>query len=111
MATGSLENSSYHPDICNKESLESKMNGGNNSLVTKITAEELAALGGGEFAYVRKIAGTEASAMLGGSMNIPPDAELYCLYNANGAPISISQDYGSALGSAQEHELTPASVH
>ena len=82
-----------------------------NSALAKITAEELAALGGGVFAYVRKIAGAEASAMLGGSMNIPPDAELYCLYNANGAPISISQDYGSALGSAIEHELTPASVH
>ena len=49
--------------------------------------------------------------MLGGTMTIPPDAELYCLYNANGAPISISQDYGSAVGSAIEHELTPASVH
>ena len=87
------------------------MDGGKNSVLTKMTAEELAALGGGVFAYVRKIAGAEASAMLGGDMKIPPDAELYCLYNANGAPISISQDYGSALGSAQEHELTPASVH
>lgn len=87
------------------------MNSEKNGALAKITAEELAALGGGVFAYVRKIAGAEASAMLGGSMNIPPDAELYCLYNANGAPISISQDYGSALGSAIEHELTPASVH
>ena len=87
------------------------MNGGKNSSLAKITAEELGALGGGVFAYVRKIAGAEASAMLGGNMTIPPDATLYCLYNANGAPISISQDYGSALGSAVEHELTPASVH
>jgi hypothetical protein len=87
------------------------MDGVKNSSLAKITAEELGALGGGVFAYVRKIAGAQASAMLGEAMNIPPDAELYCLYNANGAPISISQDYGSALGSAQEHELTAASVH
>ncbi len=91
--------------------MDTKLDGGKNGALTKMSAEELAALGGGVFAYVRKIAGAEASAMLGGNMTIPPDATLYCLYNANGAPISISQDYGSALGSAIEHELTPASVH
>ncbi len=87
------------------------MTGAKNSALNKITAEELAALGGGVFGYVRKIAGAQASELLGGSMQIQPDATLYCLYNANGAPISISQDYGSALGSAVEHELVPASVH
>ena len=87
------------------------MDSGKSGAVSKITAEELAALGGGVFAYVKKIAGFEAQALLGGQMTIPADAELYCLYNANGAPISISQDYDSALGSAMEHELTPASVH
>ena len=87
------------------------MNGENIDALSKMSAEELAALGGGVFAYVRKIAGRDAQALLGNQMTIPPDATLYCLYNANGAPISISQDYGSALGSAIEHELTPASVH
>ncbi len=87
------------------------MDSGKFSAVSKITAEELAALGGGVFAYVKKIGGDEAQALLGDKMAVPADATLYCLYNANGAPISISQDYDSALGSAFEHELVPASVH
>jgi hypothetical protein len=77
-----------------------------------ISTEDLAHLGGGIFAYVRKIEVAAAAKLLGNQqINVPPNAELFCLYNANGAPISISQNYESALGSAFEHELIAASVH
>jgi hypothetical protein len=76
-----------------------------------MSAEDLAHLGGGVLAYVRKIETAAAAKLLGNQMQIPPNAELFCLYNANGAPISISANYQAAIGSAFEHELIAASVH
>ena len=76
-----------------------------------LTPEALAALGGGVVGYVKAIAGADATKMLGGQLAVPPDAELYCLYNANGMPISISPSYEAAVGNALEHDLVPASVH
>ena len=55
-----------------------------------ISTEDLAHLGGGVFAYVRKIEAAAAAKLLGNQMQVPANAELFCLYNANGAPISIS---------------------
>ncbi len=77
-----------------------------------ISTEQLAHLGGGILSYVRKIEAAEAVKLLVNQhINLPQGAELYCLYNANGAPISISQNYEAAIGSAFEHELIAASVH
>ena len=76
-----------------------------------MTSAELAHLGGGVLGYVRKIEAAAAAKLVGGQITVPPDAELFCLYNANGAPISISQNYQAAIGSAMEHELIAASVH
>ena len=72
---------------------------------------DLAHLGGGILGYVRKIEAAAAAKLLGNQLNLPNGAELYCLYNANGAPISISQNYQAAIGSALEHDLIAASVH
>ncbi len=76
-----------------------------------ISTEDLAHLGGGVFAYVRKIEAAAAAKLLGNQMQVPANAELFCLYNANGAPISISPNYQAAIGSAHDHELIAASVH
>ena len=76
----------------------------------KISAEQLALLGNGVLAYVREIEGRNAAALLGDKMYIAPDAKLFCLYNANGQPISISQTHEAALGSAFEHELIAATL-
>jgi hypothetical protein len=78
---------------------------------TVISPEDLAHLGGGVLAYVRKIEAAAAAKLLGSQMQVPPNAELFCLYNANGSPISISPNYEAAIGSAHEHELIAASVH
>lgn len=76
-----------------------------------ISPEQLAQIGGGVLAYVREIEGRNAAVLLGDKMAVPPDATLYCLYAANGQPISISQSREAALGSAFEHELIAASLH
>ena len=76
-----------------------------------ISSAELAHLGGGIVGYVRKIEAAAAAKLVGDHFNMQPNTELYCLYNASGAPISISQNYQAAIGSAIEHELLAASVH
>ncbi len=76
----------------------------------KISAEQLAQMGNGVLAYVREIEGRSAVVMLGGQVNVAPDAKLFCLYHANGQPISISQSKEAALGSASEHELIAATL-
>ena len=79
--------------------------------LTTLTPEQLASLGGGVLAYVREIEAKDAKVLLGEGMVLPPKAKLFCLYNADGTPVSISGTREAALGSAFEHELTPASVH
>jgi hypothetical protein len=71
----------------------------------------LAALGGGVVGYVKEIEGAEAVKLLGDRINVSPTARLYCLYNADGSPISISGSREAAISSAIEHELVPASIH
>jgi hypothetical protein len=79
--------------------------------LTALSREELARLGGGVLGYVREIGINDAKALLGTGMAIPPKAKLFALYNADGTPVSISGTREAAIGSAFEHELTPASVH
>lgn len=76
-----------------------------------ISEMDLARLGGGALAYIREIEAKDAKRMLQGLPPVPPDARLYCLFNADGSPISISGTREAAIGSAFEHELLPMSVH
>jgi hypothetical protein len=76
-----------------------------------LSEADLAALGGGDLAYIREIEGTQAVKLLGGRAKVPPKARLYCLYDADGTPVSISDSREGAIGSAFEHELMPMSVH
>jgi hypothetical protein len=77
----------------------------------RMTPEDFAHLGGGVLGYVREIEGKEAVKLLGDRIHVPPEAKLFCLYNADGTPISISGSHEAAVSSAQEHELVAASVH
>ena len=82
-----------------------------NHFLNQLTPEQLAGLGGGVLGYVREIAAQDAKALLGDDIKVPGTARLFCLYNADGTPISISGSREAALGSAFEHDLTPASVN
>jgi hypothetical protein len=77
----------------------------------RFSTEQLAHLGGGVVGYVKEIEPHEATKMLGERVNVPPEAKLFCLYNADGTPISISGSREAALGDAAEHDLIPASLH
>jgi hypothetical protein len=77
----------------------------------QVSPEQLQAIGNGFLAYVKPIEPEAASALIGQTVTAPPGTKFFALYNANGAPISVSQTYEAAIGNAMEHELVPASVH
>jgi hypothetical protein len=76
-----------------------------------VSLQALAQMGGGILAYVREIEADEARVLLGIKAQVPAKGKLFCLYNADGTPLSISGSREAAIGSALEHDLTPASVH
>lgn len=76
-----------------------------------ISEQDLALLGGGALAYIREIEATEAKRLLGKETAMAANSRLFCLYNADGSPVSISGTREAAIGSAFEHELMPMSVH
>jgi hypothetical protein len=80
-------------------------------MIEQFDEQALAALGGGIVGYVKEIEGEYALKLLGDRVHVPPDAKLFCLYNADGSPLSISGSREAALSSAIEHELIPASLH
>jgi hypothetical protein len=76
-----------------------------------VSPEQLQAIGSGFLAYVKPIAADDAARMLGQPVQAGPEGKLFALFNANGAPISISQSFEAAVGDAMEHELVAARVH
>jgi hypothetical protein len=76
-----------------------------------IATEELAMLGNGALGYIREIEPGHAAKLLGPQINVPGDIRLYCLYGADGTPMSISGSVEAAFAAAREHELTPVTVH
>ena len=76
-----------------------------------LTPQDLALLGEGDLGYIREIEVNEARRLLGGQTSVSAGSKLFCLYNADGTPVSISGSKEAALGSAFEHELMAMSVH
>lgn len=76
-----------------------------------LTTQDLALLGEGALGYIKEIEIKEARRLLGSQANVVPNSKLFCLYNADGTPVSISGSKEAALGSAFEHELMAMSVH
>lgn len=78
----------------------------------EIATEELAVLGNGDLGYIREIEAGHAATLLGPQkINVPGNIRLYCLYGADGTPMSISASFEAAFAAAREHELTPVTVH
>jgi len=78
---------------------------------TELTIQDLALLGEGALGYIREIEINEAKRLLGGEASVSAESKLFCLYNADGTPVSISGSKEAAMGSAFEHELMAMSVH
>lgn len=83
----------------------------NNDKSVELSPEDLALLGGGALGYIREIELREAERLLGAHAAVAADSKLFCLYGADGTPVSISGSREAAVGSAFEHELLPMSVH
>ena len=65
------------------------------------TPEEIAA-------FIFAVAGIEA---ITGAATMASGSRLFCLYNADGTPVSISHSREAALASAGQQELTAMTVH
>jgi hypothetical protein len=87
------------------------MNTENPKKTVELTPEDLGRLGAGDFGYIREIGSTEAVKLLGSRINVPDNARLFCLYAADGTPMSISGDLEGAVASAMEHEMLTMTVH
>ena len=77
----------------------------------ELTPQDFALLGEGDLGYIKEIEVQEAQRLLGDQASVAPNSRLFCLYNADGTPVSISGSKEAALGSAFEHELMVMSVH
>ena len=77
----------------------------------ELTPQDLALLGEGDLGYIREIEIQEAERLLGKKAGAVPKSRLFCLYSADGTPVSISGSREAALGSAFEHEIMAMSVH
>jgi hypothetical protein len=87
------------------------MNTEDNKKNVELTAQDLALLGEGALGYIKEIEIKEARRLLGSQAKVAPNSKLFCLYNADGTPVSISGSKEAAIGSAFEHELMAMSVH
>ena len=77
----------------------------------KFSDLEFAQLGDGAVGYIREIDSERAEVLLGGTTSVPSGSKLFCLYNADGSPVSISGSREAALANAAQQELTAMAVH
>lgn len=77
----------------------------------KMALNELAHLGEGVLAYVKPISVDDAREIIADLPDMPSDIELYCLFGADGTPLSISDNETTAIASAIEHDLQPVVLH
>ncbi|MEM7462156.1 MAG: DUF1150 domain-containing protein [Pseudomonadota bacterium] len=77
----------------------------------EISETELANIGSGHIAYLRQITGKEISEAFPNAMQIPPEAKVWALFGADGTPLALADDQGSAISSAFDNNLVPVAVH
>ena len=71
----------------------------------------LAGLGEGTVAYIRPVKAGDIADAVPQARELPPATMLYALYGAAGEPILLTTTRELAVAGAQEHELTPVSLH
>lgn len=84
-------------------------------LISELTPEAFAALGGPNLVYVRPIKAAEIMAdtpieQIKG-FDLKPDQTLYAVHRADGARLAVLGDKNAAVAAALAHELAPVSVH
>lgn len=76
-----------------------------------ISTDELARMGEGKVAYMRRLTGEDIAQAFPGAVDIEPDATVWALFAADGAPLAIADDAGGALSTAFQNDLVPVAVH
>ena len=72
---------------------------------------EFAALGDGEWAYIKALTSEEAQAAYPTIEDLPEGLNLYALHAADGTPIALTDDMGTAIEHALGDELEIAPLH
>ncbi len=77
----------------------------------ELAFSELAQFGDGALAYIKQISLADARELVGEIPDVPKNVELYCLFGADGTPLSISDSHALAFENAFEHDLKPIALH
>ena len=72
---------------------------------------EFAALGDGEVAYIKSLSSEEAQATYPSLDDLPEGLSLFALHAADGTPIALTDDMGTAIEHAMGDELEIAPLH
>ena len=73
--------------------------------------EDFADLGQGEWAYIRPLTPQQARDVFPTVDDLPADVDLYALLAADGTPIVLTDDKGTAISHAMGDELEIAHLH
>ncbi len=76
-----------------------------------MTDEEFADLGHGEWAYIKPLTSEEAQVAFPAVDDLPAGIDLFALLAADGTPLVLTDDEGTAISHAISDELELATVH
>jgi len=76
-----------------------------------MSKNELAQLGDGKVAYIKQLTSDEAIRFYPSVENLPKGLQLYALHGADGTPIALTDDRGTAIAHAMGDELEIATIH
>ena len=78
---------------------------------SRISAIELAKLGGGKVAYIKMLSSDEANRMYPAVKGLPKGISLYALHAADGTPLALTDSRQAAIGHAMGDKLHVESLH
>ena len=73
--------------------------------------DQLENFGDGALAYVKQISHADAKELIGELPDMPNNINLFCLFSANGTPLSISDSQALAFENAFENDLETIALH
>lgn len=77
----------------------------------RISASDLAKLGGGKLAYIKTLTSDEANRMYPAIKGLPKGIALYALHAADGTPLALTDSRQAAIGHAMGDKLHVESLH
>lgn len=81
------------------------------ALAQRISAIELARLGGGKVAYIKMLSSDEANRIYPAVKGLPKGISLFALHAADGTPLALTDSRQAAIGHAMGDKLHVESLH